>query len=87
MSPSETSHEKPILALAAGLLLENRQISYTEIEALLDLEGYKSDDTTVEDVLAFLSKKFKTERATRKTSSYPILMWEPYLQLQSPAPH
>lgn len=87
MMPAETTHDKPVLELAAGLLLENRQISYTEIEALLSLEGCETNDTTVENVVAFLSKRFKAERVTRKTSSYPILTWEPYLQLPTTPAH
>lgn len=84
MTPAGTIHDNLVLERASGLLLENQQISYTEIEALLSLEGCESDDTTVENVLAFLSKRFNAERVTRKTSSYPILTWEPYLQIPMP---
>jgi hypothetical protein len=70
--------ERLTFQLAAWLLLHNKKVSFSELEALPTVE----DKADVEEIIAFLTSRFDAEKVVVKTASWPLLSWETVVKLK-----
>lgn len=64
--------------LAAGLLKQQRKLSYSEIETL----PMVSTQRDVEEIIEYLIQTMNAEKNVEKKDDYPILRWETILTLK-----
>lgn len=64
--------------LAAGLLKQQRKLSYSEIETLPMVRT----PNDVEEIIEYLIQTMNAEKNVEKKDDYPILRWETILTLK-----
>ncbi len=64
--------------LAAGLLKQQRKLSYSEIETLPMVHTQRD----VEEIIEYLIRTMNAEKNVEKKEDYPILRWETILTLK-----
>ncbi len=75
-----SNSEKLSFRLAAWLLLNKQEVSFSELEALPTVK----DERDVEEIMEFLTSHFNVEKITRKKASWPMLSWETIVKLKTP---
>lgn len=73
------SSEKLSFRLAAWLLSQKKEVSFSELEALPTVK----DEHDVQEIINFLTANFDAEKITKKTASWPILSWETVVKLKN----
>lgn len=73
------SSEKLSFRLAAWLLIQKKEISFSELEALPTVK----DERDVHEIINFLTTNFDAEKITQKTASWPMLSWETVVKLRN----
>ena len=65
--------------LASAILLHNGEVSFSDIGSI----PFVNNDEEIENVLALLLKRYKTELASRLISTTPFLITEAVVRLRS----